>query len=82
LNQQNNRDMKLQKIKYTLWFNKLDLTVRNEKLMNNIYPVDEYVVEDNLEMLSITFNAFFVDRVIIMNKALENGACIVSIGSY
>ena len=74
--------MKLQKIKYTLWFNKLDLTVRNEKLMNNIYPVDEYVVEDNLEMLSITFNAFFVDRVIIMNKALENGACIVSIGSY
>ena len=67
-------------LNFTIWFNKKDLTVRNEKLMNNIYPVNEYEVNDDLEMLKITFVAPFVDRLKIMDNAMKNGSTIVSMG--
>ena len=69
-------------IKYTVWFNKKDLSIRNEKIMSSIYLVDKYEVEDNLEMIAVRFKAPFSVRNIIMEKAFNIGATIVSVGSH
>ena len=72
----------MQEIKYTIWFNKKDLSIRNEKIMSHILPVEEYEIEDNLEMIAIRFKALFSAKNIIMEKSFNIGATIVSVGSH
>ena len=69
-------------IKYTVWFNKKDLSIRNEKIMSSIHPVEGYEVDDNLDMIAVRFKAPFSARNLIMENAFNIGATIVSVGSH